>query len=287
MQLRYLILKSETRKMPNFNIVDNQSPGSRPGTFVYNYDTQAGERSRRYVENDFSVPSPFGFEADESGIHFTKSGVKIQDEILRTGGLVAEVGGPSDEGFEFLAGLDLPSKPIITNVGSAYRPTRPGKFEDLDGMDKITLDIMADSAHLPFADKSVGILLASCLNPDHASYIPGVMAISEARRREKLAEEVLARVALRALHEPSITVSNEESQSSPRMGFWREAQRVVKPKGLVIYVAPRTAELQIAESLGFEVIAHASVMPNAYGEEVPREVVFRRRPLTQLAENSY
>lgn len=65
---------------------------------------------------------------------------------------VIEIAGPTDKGFRIINDV-LPTKPAVSNL---HKDPNHDFY-----MGKI--DFAADSRHMPFADQSIGVVLASCV----------------------------------------------------------------------------------------------------------------------------
>ena len=138
---------------------------------------------------------------------------------------VIEVAGPTTSGYAVLDGLALFSKPIVTNIGSSEKYSEPGKFDQLTENDKTMIDVIASASHLPFPDRSLGILLGSCLPKID------LRLLHDGRANEDQMNQMLKLVAERA----SAGLDIEPWRDiSPRVGFWLEAARTVRKGGLII-----------------------------------------------------
>lgn len=110
--------------------------------------------------------------------------------LNRIPGVIVEIGGPTPRGYTFVDIKKLQKKIHVSNLlpglvrwipeqagkvvtnpdGSSARPFRPGlgrcDFYDSPTHLEGRTDFLADGRQLPFADKSVGAVMASCLTSD-------------------------------------------------------------------------------------------------------------------------
>lgn len=181
-------------------------------------------------------------QKNSRGVSFlSEQGFDLAEVVSKQGGVVLEVGGPTIGGYQTLADVDLPKRPIITNRASAIGPARPGKVKDLAEVDKITIDFLSEARKLPLADNSVDLMMASCLN-----YITDNNCTMEevSPKKQALYESAI----LKVLAGKRVI---EESSDSPRIAFLLEAQRLVKEGGIVIIRGVDPLDITLANSLGF------------------------------------
>lgn len=188
---------------------------------------------------------------------------------------VVEIAGPSEGGYMYLKDARLSSRPIITNIASSQTFSEPGKVEELTDFDRENIDIMLDGGRMPFADRSLGMLLASCLP---------LLDIHNPILFHHLSRETGNRVLYRAASKIARGEdASYEAELSPRVGFWLEAERVLKDGGVVIYTGTSWHDVTMATALGFSVVAHSPLNFEQYIDEkaphlrpVPREIVFEK-----------
>lgn len=233
--------------------------------------------------------SPYNFthtRTDSGQAYFEHPSVDVR-ALIETASKdpVVEIAGPSEDGYMYLKDAYLSSRPIITNIASSQTFSGPGKVEELTDYDKEKIDIMLDGGRMPFADRSLGMILASCL-PILDMYNPTLFHHFSREAASRVLHRAASKIALGEDASP-------EAELSPRVGLWLEAKRVLKDGGIFIYTGVHRHEVAMATALGFSVVAHSPLDFEQFSDEkaphlesVPREIVFEKtgkHPNIQLA----
>lgn len=170
--------------------------------------------------------------------------------LENTKGPLVEVGGPSGKGFSPIGRRKLPNGLIITNLGPE------------DGM-----TAQADVRNLPFANQSIGGILMRSLTripeeiarqpiPDSHSFLPPNYWPSIAKDIENNYRLIFCEDIDDADKSDYSPWSNPEIFSySQRLALLREARRTIEPGGLLIAHSLLGTEIEIAEQLGFSMVA--------------------------------
>ncbi len=221
----------------------------------------------------FDVAATYGKEASWDSMlgsscrqddgNYYKPGFDTFKAIWAAGGPVLEIGGPTGDGYALLLG-PFPAKPVVTNrdFRVLYNITSGRRLsetpDDLQGLvnyddvpetidpEELSLHAMANVHNLRLSDGSVGMILCSAMNSyDSAS---GLDVEGQADKLPQLIKS-------------AITMSDEDlldslREASPLLETLVQARRVLKPSGLLVMGNVENQFLEVAQLLGFELVAH-------------------------------
>jgi hypothetical protein len=263
-------------------------PGTRPGTYRYPFNIPDNESGPIHW---LKLPSPIGFEqADptfENSQLYVKPGFDLQEAILKNRGLIIEIAGPTMRGYHALAGIDLPSPPIITNspelVEEKAQASHINEVRDY-------AHVRIDARELPYKDGSIGLLMVSCLTKMNFKTIELINTgkASQDELMRSLAYRYTFAIeygrAWRENHKEAaakyttadIAWAKETTKFSPRLGLWSECVSKVREGGLIVMQGAMPCDVELGEALGFEVVAHEAFKLNRGEIEEPHSFVFRK-----------
>lgn len=199
----------------------------------------------------FTYPYDFSYQPREcyeliGGI----SAEEAREVISEAEGPIVEIGGPSDEGFFYLDGVELSSKPIITNRVS-FSSTIPDR-EETGSLDS-HIDDFFDGRDMPYEDDSLGVVMMSFITraEDKEFFLED---------REATQEELdilnqrfdVAKKEIESFVEGSLEL--EDVKESFLLKIYQEVLRVLRPGGLFI-ANSNEAELKSIEKMGFEIVS--------------------------------
>ncbi len=196
---------------------------------------------------------PYTFPLDNLDEYELVRGVSVaeaKDVIAQMEGPIVEIGGPTDDGFFYLDGVVLKSKPVITN-----KVPFQTLVEDIELAAQLDqqIDEFFDGRDMPYVDGSLGIVMMSYVTrADDKEFYP--------EGREPTQEEIdLANkrfdIAEREIEDfLNGNISLNEVEESYRLKIYEEVMRVLKPGGLFITNSNK-AELKAIEKIGFELIS--------------------------------
>lgn len=177
--------------------------------------------------------------------------VKTTRGILgKTRGPLVEIAGPSNKGYAPIGTKKLPNGLIIINL------------ETENGV-----DVQCDVRNLPFANKSIGGVLMTALTrmPEELAKqpIPEKHRFSPPNHWPHIAKDIENNFKLilgEDLDDPSMSDYTQWSNPeifdySLRLAMLRESRRIIEPNGLLIANTLLATEIQIAEQLGFSLVA--------------------------------
>lgn len=159
-----------------------------------------------------------------------------RSEIMAAKGPTIEIGGPTNRGFRLLRQeAILPGELVITNVS--------GFFGDPDSIDRAV-----DGKAMPFADKSIGMFLAS-----HLAYVDGLRKLACIDDND---HEGAAAFDRSAIEEYSICLADPARPATHnlRIGVLQEMTRTLRPNGLILFEGVREKDITIAQALGHTTI---------------------------------
>ena len=258
---------------------DNRYPYPFTSSLSWDYGSDREKIISKQLDLINKSPISENLLREPVGNFFKARGFDLQSTIDQVKGTALEIAGPTSDGFDVLKGITFPERPIITNIGSA---TRPGiGFESLTKLDKHAVDILADGTMLPLADRSIGVLLISCVN---ILDLEG-LNIDNSMPNERLLSyygEVYGSI-IRKVEEgvkPKDILSDASCRHFTRPLILLEATRVLKPGGIIIFKGPRLSDVELALSLGFEIKEHSFLIPsseerNGQHIHLPREMIFQ------------
>ena len=140
---------SEPSNIENIKITPSEKSRLTPDEIV--------AKLRRILFRDASAPS-----LNEKKERWVKEGFSLIEEIKKIKKPLIEVGGPTTQGFELVDPEKLDKKVFISNITPGCPYYSGGEVLGYIGK----IDFQADAERLPFKDKSLGGLLASCLPND-------------------------------------------------------------------------------------------------------------------------
>jgi hypothetical protein len=260
----------DTTSHDGYERTDFVTPGNNEG-FQYPF---------RATPEDFSKAQNAEWEGSldescrgEDGI-YREHGFNFEQAVSALPGPILEVGGPSTSGYDFLDDVDLPSKPIMTNFAGS-RPEFRGA-ESLTPIDALVLDALVDVRALPFADESLGMVMCSSM-PQADQQVFREIATTLPPEQQGAATNAAIE---KSYKEAEAAVARDDSKflrrhGSPVVAAIAQAERTLKPNGLLVMhnLGPRDA--RIAEALGLELVMHTP-MAEAGTMQVIREAAFRK-----------
>ena len=178
--------------------------------------------------------------------------VNLKELFRNIDGPIVELAGPTDIGHYYLDNIELPTRPLLTNIteGSFIAADRAGA-QKLDSQ----LDLLLDGSHLEMPDDSVGMIIAvhvSAIDETGFDFSNFTAADDTTyRQRQNEADEAIRKIADGA--EPTTGLI----QKSLRLQFASEALRCLGPDGLYLADGSPT-EKKAFERLGFRTLAYVA-----------------------------
>ena len=209
--------------------------------------------SKHEKNNIDALKYPYAFPSDRLHEYELVGGLSLaeaKEVISKVEGPIVEIGGPTDDGYFYLDGVSLKSKPIITNkVSFQTFPIDQDIAAQLDQQ----IDVFFDGRDMPYMDDSLGIVMMSYITrADDAKLFP--------EGREPTQEEIdltnqcfdKADQEVQDFLEDNIT--SEDIKESYILKIYEEVMRVLRPGGLFITNSNKS-ELRALEKIGFKVIS--------------------------------
>lgn len=192
----------------------------------------------------------------------------LQTTINTLNAPALEVGGPTQDGFEVFEGISFPKKILISNL-----EPMTDKELHLRGISRedARLDLAADTRSLPFANESLGIVMAHGMTK-HSE------AVLSLEKYKQNGEKILAKLAVKGAIDSD---EFQEEKESSRIGLLLESWRTLKEDGLLVLGSPDEQDLRLANALGFKLRAHTRLRPtrfdwSAENRSVPTEVILQK-----------
>ena len=174
----------------------------------------------------------------------------LQQEITNLGNLpIVEVGGPTIGGFYFLDDIELPSKPIISNIVDNPMPLLPEA-------DTITEQIgeLIDGRQMPFTDRTVGVILMSSMSRTE----DWLAQLSEDERNNPEDIEKDSKELVLAEQEEELAALGlldfKDAKHSQRVQIYNEVNRVLCDGGIFISNGV-LSDIQAIIRLDFKLVA--------------------------------
>lgn len=165
----------------------------------------------------------------------------MQSLVDNINGPLLEIGGPTEKGYKSLDKITIPTGLIISNI------------EKQTG-----LDMLADIRSLPFGPRKLGGVIVSCLSripEERANLFPDAatsFSWNDIYQADMHTDELLCNT-----RNGTVTGWNdtEVMNFSLRLSLLRQARRTVEPEGLLIAQRFNDEEVDLAKTLGFEIVA--------------------------------
>ena len=172
----------------------------------------------------------------------------LQDLVTNIDKPIIEIGGPTQLGFYFLDGIQLNTKPIITNISSNPQPFSPDSAQLGKQVDEIF-----DATKMPYANDSVGICMMSAMSISSDWWVElpedEIEIASTTFKAELLnAEFEMGQVAIGVLNPGS-------AKDAQRVKIYSEVARCLTKGGLFFTDSGGIEEIIILKQMGFELIA--------------------------------
>lgn len=201
----------------------------------------------------YPFPSALKQEYEKEGINLQhisdETEFELDKYIEMLKGPIVEIGGPSDDGYYFIDGLDLPTRPIISNIqedGHSIDTSSPDAIKQ-----RQLVDLEIDGTNMPFDNESVGVIMMSHMSHTDDSYLN----LSQHEQEELL--PITADNTDRAIQEMARIANNSlnptEVQFSQRTQIYLESFRVLKQGGLLI-ADGESIDMEVLEHIGFELV---------------------------------
>lgn len=204
-----------------------------------NYNYPFPSAIKREYEKEGTSPEDVNSEAE----------IDLAEYMRTLGGPIVEIGGPSTDGYYFIDGLDLPTKPIISNVqedGHSIDTSSPDAIKQ-----RQLVDLEIDGTNMPFDDASVGVIMMSHMSHTDDSYLN----LPQHEQEELL--PITAKNTDQAIREMARIANNSlkptEIQFSQRTQIYLESFRVLQPGGLLI-TDGESVDIEVLEHIGFELV---------------------------------
>lgn len=210
---------------------------------------------------------------------YRKPGFDFEQAVHRLSGEILEAGGPSPLGYVFLRDVDLPSRPLVTNI-EAQHGELAGRTEI--GEDELAVDALADIRALPLADESLGMMLCSNVTQHDLRQIRMInreKSLTADQKSIMIHREVSRAYDFALAAAESGDIDYLRHQKSPRIAAIVQAARVLEPDGLLVINGLTPNDAKIAKHLGMELVMHTPMdqVEKAYGPAyMIREAVFRK-----------
>lgn len=162
-------------------------------------------------------------------------------------GPIVEIGGPTETGYYFLDGLDLGSKPIITNISKNPLPYAPNAKQLSEQVDELM-----DATKMKYPDKSVGAFLMAGMSLSSDWWV----GLDDPQKQEAepqfnkefdIARLEMAQVAAGIL-------SPDKVVHAQRVKIYLETYRALR-KGGLLFTDGGTEEIAILKTIGFKLCA--------------------------------
>lgn len=177
---------------------------------------------------------------------WVKPGIDLSKEIAKLHKPVIEIGGPTDYGYYFLDGVELNTKPIITNISD--NPLPYGK-----NAKKLAAQVheTIDGRNMPYDDNSVGVFLMAAMSITDDWYVQ----LSE-QERDKVGEQIEKEFDVAQLEMEQVAIgvlSPSEVKFAQRIQIYREVKRVLCDGGL-FFSDGGLEEICVLQRMGFELV---------------------------------
>jgi hypothetical protein len=176
---------------------------------------------------------------------WVKPGITIEQVVTQISRPIIEIGGPTSSGYYFLDNIQLPSKPIITNISpspTAMDSENPAAY----------IDHVVDGRKLPCENGSIGMFLMSGMSMTSDWYMELHETERDTHRLQidkeyAVAKFELEQVALGLLEPQKVTYAQ-------RILMYLEVYRALEPGG--IFMTDGTLEEIISlQRIGYEILA--------------------------------
>lgn len=85
--------------------------------------------------------------------------LSVEERLSHMRGPIIEIGGPTELGFYFLDGVELPSKPVISNISRNPLPYSKNAAKFAEEVEQIV-----DARSMSYEDESVGVFLMAAMS---------------------------------------------------------------------------------------------------------------------------
>jgi hypothetical protein len=247
------------------------------GGYYYPFTHQAAADQSHNPHVDF----PGGLDEscrDANGV-YTAPGFNLVAEVRNLRSPALEVCGPTRGGYYFLNGVELPSRPLITNIGGSH--INKYGYESLAAADKAVIDVLSDVRQFPVASKSLGML--ACAAPTKVD-LHTLLSTNTDKGLTEGERQAAAKGLVDRQYTPvaeALSRGRFEDVTtdiiSPRIAVIVQAMRTLKPGGLFIMRDTTPYDPLIANQLGLKTVMHLPATPTAVeGALSPNEMVFQK-----------
>lgn len=164
---------------------------------------------------------------------------------------VVEIGGPTQDGFYFLDGVEFNTKPIITNITRNPAPLSPDAPELSKGVDEVV-----DAAKMPYADNSIGVFLMSGMSLSSDWWVE--LPEAEKEKASAIFENEYANARFEMGQVAAGTLDPRAVKDAQRIKIYLEVSRCLDRDGL-FFTDGGLEEITILQRLGFELVAYLQV----------------------------
>lgn len=162
-------------------------------------------------------------------------------------GPIIEIGGPTDTGFYFLDGIDLPSKPLITNISD-----NPSPYAEHASEIARQVEAIVDATQLPYADGSVGAFLMAAMSVSSDWWV-GLSDTEKDAAATKI-DEAFNNAKMEMGQVAAGVMEPEAATHALRIRIYREIHRALT-KGGLLFCDGSLEDIVILKRLGFTLVA--------------------------------
>lgn len=197
-------------------------------------------------QSEYVAISPFAI--DDYVWH--NNSFNLQHQLDQLGQLpIIEIGGPSVNGYYFLNEIDLPTKPIISNVRTDTMSSHAYANKIKEQIEQVV-----DGRHMPFEDKSVGTILMSAMSRTDDWY--AYLSEQEQNDQNNIEKEKIELILAEQEEELAALgiLDHKDAKHSQRVQIYHEVNRVLVDGG--IYIGNGAlSDVQALVVLGYKLVA--------------------------------
>jgi hypothetical protein len=190
-----------------------------------------------------------------------KPGLNLQAELLSIDKPIIEIGGPTEDGFYFLDGLELKTKPVITNLYKSIPSYEKSKKETALRYIEQEVDVM----NMPYDDASVGVFLMKGMYISSGWSVDLDWYEADTIENEDRMNEELDKANLEVEQVAIGTLKPQNAKFSVRVKAYLEITKKLSGGGL-LFTDAQLSELIVLQNLGFEILVYRQEQIRNYKE---------------------